>query len=156
MSESTTPAEYLLQRDQIAKYFYWQSICLILLTSIWFFGLGILFAILYAITIGKWLPQRQADALRYWLDGYTLRVDQGVYFLKRKAIPLDRVTDVILSQGPILRYCGLWTLNIQTAGAGGQVIPEAVLVGLENPETIRDEILKARDASRRYPGPSAP
>lgn len=143
------PDGYRIQRTEVARCFFWTHILLILLIGIWFFGAGIVVAIIYAFTIGTWLPQKQAAALRYWLDGSTLRVDQGVYFLKRKAIPLDRVTDVMLAQGPLLRHFGLWVLNIQTAGAGGQAVAEAVLVGLETPEQIRDELLKARDAARK-------
>jgi membrane protein YdbS with pleckstrin-like domain len=143
------PDGYRIQRDEVARYLFWAPILIILLIGIWFFGAGIVVAIIYSFTIGKWLPQKQAAALQYWLDGSTLRVDQGVYFLKRKAIPLDRVTDVILAQGPLLRHFGLWTLNIQTAGAGGQAVAEAVLLGLESPEEIRDELLKARDAARK-------
>ena len=139
---------YEIQRDKVARYYFWLPIIFIVLIGLWFFGAGIVVAIIYAYTIGKWLPQKQADALRYWLDGSTLRVDQGVYFLKRKAIPLDRVTNVTLAQDPLLRYFDLWKLNIQTARAGGQSIAEAVLIGLENAEVIRDDLLKARDAAR--------
>ena len=103
-------------------------------------------AIVYAYTTGTWFPQKQADGLRYWLDGSKLRVDQGVYFLKRKTIPLDRVTDITLSQGPLLRHFGLWSMTIQTAGRGSHGHPEATLIGLENPEEIREALLNARDA----------
>ena len=144
---STSPNILPLRTEQIARYFYWTHLLLIVATGIWFFGLGLVAALIYAWTIGKWLPQRQADALRYWLDGTTLRVDEGVYFLKRKAIPLDRVTDVRLVQGPIMRRCGIWALQVQTAGAGGQSIAEAVLFGVEEPERLRDELLRARDAA---------
>ena len=149
MSVQPEPDGYRLQRDAVARYLLWLQTLIILLTSIWIFGLGIVLALIYFFTIGTWLPQQQATALRYWLDGSTLRVNQGVYFLKRKAIPLDRVTDVMLAQGPLLRHFGIWTLNIQTAGAGGQVVAEAILVGLESPEAVRDELLRARDAARR-------
>ena len=111
------------------------------------YGAGIIFAIIYAFTIGTWLPKKQSEALRYWLEGSTLRVEQGVYYLKRKTIPLDRVTDIVLAQGPFKRYFGLWSLKIQTAGRGGKA--EAVLIGLENPEEIRNQILQARDAAKK-------
>jgi putative membrane protein len=143
------PTGYAVQRDHVARYFYWTHILAILLMGIWFFGIGLVVAVLYAVTLGTWLPQRQATALRYWLDGSTLRADSGVYFLKRKAIPLDRVTDVVLSQGPLLRWCGLWSLQIQTAGMGGQSVAEVTLYGLERPEEVRDELLRARDQAAR-------
>ena len=149
MSENSEPDGYRIQRTQVARYFFWKHVLLILLTGIWFFGAGIVVAIIYAFAIGTWLPRKQATALRYWLDDSTLRIDQGVFFLKRKAIPLDRITDVALAQDPLLRRFGLWTLNIQTAGSGGRPIPEGVLVGLESPEQVRDELLKSRDVACR-------
>jgi putative membrane protein len=133
-----------IRRSSVARYFYFGQVLAILFVGIWFLGIGIPIAIIYAFTLGLWLPKKQAEALRYWLGGTTLRVDEGVFFLKRKAIPLDRVTDVVLSQGPLMRWCGIWRLHIQTAGAG-QTVPEAMLYGITDPEGIRDALLAARD-----------
>jgi membrane protein YdbS with pleckstrin-like domain len=103
-------------------------------------------ALVYYALIAPWLTVQQAAALQYRLEGTTLRVDSGVYFLKRKAIPLDRVTDVVLVQGPLMRYLGLWAINIQTAGTGQQVA-EAVLYGVDRPDEVRDLLVSARDAA---------
>jgi putative membrane protein len=145
MSNPTTT--FAVQSTPVARYFFWTQIFAILAIGIWFMGIGILVALIYAWTVGKWLPTRQSGELRYWLEGSTLRVDQGVYFLKRKAIPLDRVTDVMLVQGPVMRRCGIWSLNIQTAGMGGQSVAEAILYGIEEPERVRDLLLATRDAA---------
>jgi hypothetical protein len=48
------------------------------LIGIWFFGIGLVVAVIYAFTLGRWLTGKQSEALRYWLDGTTLRLDQGV------------------------------------------------------------------------------
>jgi len=136
--------EFAVQREATTRYFYWAQILFIIIVGIWFLGIGLAVAILFALTLGPWLSRRQAEALRYWLDGSTLRVDQGVFFLKRKAIPLDRVTDVVLVQGPLLRWCGIWELRTQTAGTG-QAVPEASLYGVVDPERVRDVLLRARD-----------
>jgi len=106
----TTPGSeeaFDIERASAGWYFYFGTILFILLVGIWFFGLGIIVAVIYAVTFGPWLSTAQAQALKYWLDGGTLRVDQGVFFLKRKAIPLDRVTDIVLTQGPLMRWCGI-------------------------------------------------
>jgi uncharacterized membrane protein YdbT with pleckstrin-like domain len=110
----------------------------------WLLAVWILIPLIYAFKVGPWLSKKQVDALKYWLAGSTLRVDQGVFFLKRKAIPLDRITDVVLAQGPIMRFCGTWALRVQTAGTGSEA-PEATLYGLADPEKTRDDLLKARD-----------
>jgi putative membrane protein len=133
-----------IQRGPVARYFYWSQILLILLIFIWFVGAGIPLALIFAVTWGPSLSRRQADALRYWIDAGTLRVDEGVYFLKRKAIPLDRVTDIALVQGPLMRSFGIWALQVQTAGAG-HAVPEATLCGVVNPDRLRDQLLAARD-----------
>ena len=73
----------------------------------------------------------------------------GIWLDLENPYPLDRITDVVLTQGPLLRSCDIWTLNVQTAGAGAQVVAEARLIGLENPEVVRDQLLKARDAARQ-------
>jgi len=108
----------------------------------WFF---IPLAAIYFLFI-KWLVERQVEALHYRIEGRTLRVDSGVFFLKRKGVPLDRITDFALVQGPVMRMLGIWALQVQTAGVGTPT-PEATLVAIENPEQVRDELLLRRDAA---------
>ncbi len=135
---------YEIDRARVARYFLWNQVILVAIVGAMFFCVGIALALVYALVIGPWLTRRQAGALRYELDGATLRVDQGVFFLQRKAIPLDRVTDIVLAQGPLMRALGIWALQVQTAGAG-QVQAEAVLYGLVDPESVRDGLLRERD-----------
>jgi membrane protein YdbS with pleckstrin-like domain len=143
---NTTEHVFEVNRPAVARYFALAHALLILLTTVWFFGIGIVLALVYYALIAPWLTVQQAAALQYRLEGTTLRVDSGVYFLKRKAIPLDRVTDVVLVQGPLMRYLGLWAINIQTAGTGQQVA-EAVLYGVDRPDEVRDLLVSARDAA---------
>jgi putative membrane protein len=133
-----------IHESAVARYFLYSQALLIFFGGVWFFGIGAALAVLFLLIGGPWLSRQQAQALRYWLDGRTIRVDQGVFFLKRKAIPLDRVTDVVLTQGPLMRWCGIWGLQIQTAGTG-QTSPEATLYGVTDPEGVHDFLLKARD-----------
>lgn len=134
-----------IQRPQVRWYFYWVSFLMIALLGVFIFGFGALAAPAYALTFGPWLSRRQAEVLQYRLYATHLFVHQGVFFVKRKSIPLDRITDIVLSQGPLLRFFGLWRLDIQTAGSGQQHA-EAYLHGLVNPEDAKEKILTARDA----------
>jgi membrane protein YdbS with pleckstrin-like domain len=118
-------------------------------------GLGFCFFVFYALALAaiyflffRWLFERQVREFNYRVEGKTLRVDWGVFFLKRKAIPLDRVTDFVLVQGPIMRMLGIWALRVQTAGTGTD-ISEATLIAIENPEKVRDELLRRRDEAAR-------
>lgn len=144
-----------IQRPQIGRYFYWGAILSTAAMGVLFFGFGALAAPAYALTFGPWLSRKQADVLEYKLCETHLFVHQGVFFIKRKTIPLDRITDIILSQGPLLRYFGLWRLDIQTAGSGQQR-SEASLYGLIDPEQVKMKILTARDrisiSNNRNPG----
>lgn len=112
---------------------------------IFFFGIGIVIAVIYYFFVAPWLIPMQKDALRYRLDDKTLRAEQGVVFLSRKAIPLDRITDIHLFQGPLMRFCGIWAMHVQTAGTG-MGTPEVTLYAVLRPEEVREEILAARDA----------
>lgn len=90
------------------------------------------------------LSTAQANRLFYRLDGTNLGIDEGVFTLTRKSIPLDRITDFRLTQSILMRAVGIWGLGVQTAGAGAP-IAEAVLFGLVEPEKIRDMLVRERD-----------
>ena len=147
--DGTSGHKFSIQREGVARYFYITQILMIIAVGVWFLGIGLILAVIHAFTFGPWLTKKQSHALAYWLDGETLRVDQGVFFLKRKAVPLDRVTDVVLAQGPLMRLCGIWELRVQTAGTG-QTTPEASLYGVAEPEEIRDLLLAARDKAAAH------
>jgi putative membrane protein len=134
-----------IKRGKVSLYFYWGYTLMTALIGAFIFGFGALAAVVYALTFGPWLSRKQAAVLEYKLHETHLFVHQGVFFVKRKTIPLDRITDIVLSQGPLLRFFGLWRLDIQTAGSGHQVA-EAYLYGLTEPEQARTQILTARDA----------
>ncbi len=92
------------------------------------------------------LSSKQAAAFSYWMEKATLRIDEGVLCRSRKSIPLDRITDIELFQGPLMRLWGIWGLAIQTAGSA-QASAEGTLYGLMEPEQVRDTIMMERDAA---------
>ena len=146
MSEGV--AQFPIERDKVTRYIFWSQVLGMALVGVMLCGFGLVLVPLYLVVFGTWLPRKQAWALKYWLDGTTLRVDSGVIFLSQKGIPLDRVTDVVLVQGPLMRAIGIWGLRIQTAGMGAQRA-EATLWGLREPEQVRDTLLRARAAAAR-------
>jgi membrane protein YdbS with pleckstrin-like domain len=135
--------EFEINRDAVERYFRaQQSLGLLGLTIV--YGLGIVLALVHYYKkhkFSRWICQQQADNLRYRLEGSTIRVDSGVYFLFRKSIPLERITDVVLVQGPLLRYFDIWAIRIQTAGSAQC---EATLYGVRDPEKVREIILAQR------------
>lgn len=98
---------------------------------------------------GRWWPRKYLETLEYRLDEGTLYVSQGVFFRRRSAIPVDRITDVILYQGPFMRWLfDIWGLRIQTAGEG-HWLPGATLMALTRPEEARNAILAAARGDQR-------
>jgi putative membrane protein len=135
--------EFDIDREKLVTYCIWQSLlpCVILVLL---FGIGLLLAVL-VFPFAAWYYPRWVKVLRYCLDDKALRVEQGLLFRSRKTIPLDKITDLELVQGPLLRYFGMWTIKIQTASTASQ-LPEATLLGLVNPDQVREEILAAKTA----------
>lgn len=80
--------------------------------------------------------------LRYQLSGDDLRLDSGVFWKKRKVIPLHKITNTNTLQGPLERWFGLGHLNVQTAGHGASTSPEGRLLGLEEFERIKEELMQ--------------
>jgi len=144
MAETAENHEFEIDREAVYRYLRTLVTLIMVLAGVWVFGAGLVLGLLWYFAIGPWVHRRQVEALRYRLDGATLRIDSGFIFLSRKSIPLDRVTDVVLVQGPLLRYFGLWQMRIQTAGTGQQM-PEGAMVGIPDPDAARDLIMRRRD-----------
>ena len=147
MQQSPPPMqeiEFEIDRNAVEKYFLARDSLILLVCFGWYFGLGILLAWLHYYKKNKfsrWYCPIRVSNLHYRLEGSLLRADGGVFFLFRKSIPLERITDVALVQGPLLRYFGIWAMNIQTAGSAQC---EATLYGVRNPEEVRELILSQR------------
>jgi putative membrane protein len=127
-----------IDREKTIAYLIWGAalVCIPLVLAC---GIGLILGAFYA-----WYYPRWVSVLRYCLDDKSLRVEQGLMFKSRKTIPLDKITDLELVQGPLLRYFDMWVINVQTASTGSQMA-EATLIGVINPEQVREEILAARN-----------
>jgi putative membrane protein len=69
-----------------------------------------------------------------------------VIFRSEKNIPLDKIQDVGMVEGPLLRKLGLVQLSIETAGqSSAQGAADASLVGIIDARAFRDAILEQRD-----------
>ena len=74
-----------------------------------------------------------------------VEIRKGVFFRKESTIPLNRITDVRLHDGPVMRHYGLRGLRVETAGQSGQDAgSEGDLVGVVDAAEFRDRILRQR------------
>ncbi len=76
---------------------------------------------------------------------YELREDEmswkrGVWFRKTGIVPYNRITNLDIRQGPVMRALGISTLSIQTAGYSGQAVPEIRIEAIVHSEELRELI----------------
>lgn len=99
--------------------------------------LGIVLVILIQLYLLAYIK-----TLKYRLSEDDLRLDSGVFWKRRKVIPLHKITNVNTLQGPFERWFALGHLNVQTAGHGASTSPEGRLVGLKEFEKIKEEVMQ--------------
>jgi putative membrane protein len=96
--------------------------------------LGILIALAYFFS------------LRYTLDKHHLTKAAGVLWRCRRSIPLDKVTNIAVRQGPIERLLRIGQVWIHTPSSGSDA-PEERLIGMRNPNAVRDAIMQRAEAA---------
>lgn len=119
---------------------YWLlSGALILFATI----IGIPLLILW-FAIGNYLTGRYLSYMRCTLTTRSLQFSKGMFVRVEKTVPLDKITDIGLVHGPIMRYLGLRALSIETAGQSG---PGALVrvTGIVDTEDFRQAVLSQRD-----------
>ncbi len=97
------------------------------------------------IAVIAWLvSDRMLKAMSANLLERKLVVKRGIFFVVEKSIPLEKITDVALSQGPIMRLFGVVRLSFETAGqsAAGALVS---LVGINDAAQFREIILAQKD-----------
>lgn len=67
---------------------------------------------------------------------------RGVFFRKTGIVPYNRITNVDIVQGPIMRLFGIFHLKIETAGGGAsKSSAEIQIEGINDPEPFRQMIM---------------
>jgi putative membrane protein len=105
-------------------------------------GIPLLVAVL---PVTKWYFDRYYANLRVILTNRDLKVHRGILVREEKSIPLEKITDLRVYQGPIMRRMGLKGLAVETAGQTSQQGALVSVVGLEDVDGFRDAALSQRD-----------
>ncbi|MDE2978904.1 MAG: PH domain-containing protein [Acidobacteriota bacterium] len=100
--------------------------------------------LIFWFPIGYALTGRYLERVRCVLTEKNLHVARGVLIRQEKTVPLDKITDLAMSHGPIMRSLGLRGLSVETAGQSG---PGSLikLVGIEGTEEFRAAVLAQRE-----------
>ncbi len=93
---------------------------------------------------GHMLTERYLRYMSCTLTESSLQFSKGMFVRVEKTVPLDKITDVALVHGPIMRALDLQAISIETAGQSstGALIK---IIGVVNTEAFREAILLQRD-----------
>ena len=99
----------------------------------------------FVLLLSLWYYPEYLRRISARLTTNAVEIRKGVFFRKESTIPLNRITDVRLHDGPVMRHYGLRGLRVETAGQAGQDAgSEGDLVGVIDAAEFRDRILRQR------------
>jgi len=106
---------------------------------------------------GMMFTGKYLDHMSCTLTDKTLVVRKGMFNRIEKTIPLEKITDLALKQGPIMRAMELHAISVETAGSSGSSASGALvtLVGIVDTIDFRDHVLAQRDSLVSGSGPVA-
>ncbi len=81
------------------------------------------------------------DTVHYLLTPTEMTWGRGVLWKQTGIVPYNRITNVDIIQGPVMRVFGISDLRIQTAGYSGNHMAEIKLQGIRDPEPLRAAIM---------------
>jgi membrane protein YdbS with pleckstrin-like domain len=125
---------------KVKPYYMWATTIVLTLTII-----GIPFALLYLV-LGNWFITKHLDNLGCTLTERTLDIRKGILNKTESTIPLEKITDLQMFQGPIMRHFGLHGFKVETAGQstpGGSLVN---IIGIVDAVAFRKAVLDQRDA----------
>ncbi len=98
----------------------------------------ILFCIIAVFLIFAYWTKLYYESMWYELHEDEMRWKRGVWFRTTGIVPYNRITNLDLKQGPVMRWLNISTLSIQTAGYSGQAVPEIRIEAIEYADELRE------------------
>ncbi|MEN6340957.1 MAG: PH domain-containing protein [Methanospirillum sp.] len=119
----------------------------------------VVFAVVLVAIFLVWMLLYYAS-MEYELRDDELSWRRGVWFRRTGIVPYNRITNIDIRQGPVMRALGISNLAIQTAGYSGQATAEIVLEAMEHAEdlraAVRARVRGAAGGDGTGSGPSVP
>ena len=85
-------------------------------------------------------------SIRYELDHRYISKTCGVVWKQRRSVPLEKITNIDVRQGPFERMFGYGKIWIFTPSTGA-VMPEQRLVGIPDPHDMKQTIMERAEAT---------
>lgn len=128
--------------DNVCKYWLISGIMTCVFSIV-----GIPFLLVW-IPLGLIFTRRYLASMECVLTEKALKVKKGMMVKIEKTIPLEKITDMGMRQGPVMRAMGLHTLTIETAGQSGPGGALVSLTGIIDAEDFREAVLDQRDTEK--------
>jgi uncharacterized protein len=80
------------------------------------------------------------QSMSYELHEDEMRWKRGVWFRTTGIVPYNRITNLDIRQGPVMRWLNISSISIQTAGYSGQAAPEIRIEAIEDAEELRETL----------------
>ena len=122
----------------IAAYERWKGAGFLLIT-----GVGIPL-IPFWLLLSLWYGPEFLQRLSARLTTHALEMRKGVFFRSESTIPLNRITDLRMHDGPLMRHYKLRGMKVETAGQSGSTGSEGDLMGVTDAAEFRDAVLRQR------------
>ena len=143
MSEGYADSGHIVsvEFDPKVKVYWWLGAMLVQASTV----IG-LFVVPFWLILGLAVHQKQFEGLSCSLTDRSLNIRTGWLFKKQQNIPLDKLTDVSIHEGPILNAFGVVRMHFETAGSA-----PFILTGVKGGPQFRDLVLKQRDSLSSQP-----
>lgn len=99
------------------------------------------------LLLSLWYVPAYQQRLSARLTADALEVKKGVVFRSEATIPLNRITDVRLYDGPLMRAYKLRGLKVETAGQSSENSSEGKLIGVADVVEFRNAVLLQRQGA---------
>ena len=98
---------------------------------------------------------RYLKSLECVLTDRAVKLKSGVFVRNEKTIPLDKITDLGLTQGPLMRALDLEKVSVETAGS---TTPGALasLIGIVGGRDFRDAVMRQKELLADHAQTAAP
>lgn len=138
MNHRTTALRHAPIKAGVIRYHLWGTAILLTCIIVTIPLIPIILPIVYFIL------KRYYARLEIVLTRRDLKVRRGILNVEEKSVPLEKITDLALYQGPLMRLFDIKGMRVETAGqsSGGALVS---IVGIEGVDEFRDAVLDQRD-----------
>ncbi|WP_376697193.1 PH domain-containing protein [Wenzhouxiangella sp. EGI_FJ10305] len=125
-------------KPEVIRYQMWATAILMTCMVVTIPLMPLILPIVYFFT------KRYYARLEIVLTRRDLKVRRGIWNVEEKSVPLEKITDLALNQGPIMRLFNIKGMKVETAGQSSEGAL-VTITGIDGVDDFRDAVLDQRD-----------